>query len=272
MKFLLFLFTILSISISLPVQDLSAYEKKLFILNKDTLRYRILYPIHYNPHKKYPVLTFLHGSGERGDDNESQLIHGGTLFLNDTLRKRFRAIVIFPQLPKDSLWDHHTKIADPSSPGGESYNFTFAPDQTIPSFLVKSLLNSLIKDNIADRRRMYIGGLSFGSMGTFDMIERFPGFFAAAFPICGGGDTTKAKLIAGKTAVWIFHGDADQAVNVKYARQYYAALKNYILMYVTMNIRVLATTVGTMHLLKKIYCHGCFQKENNRMLKNKILI
>lgn len=226
MKLFLFLVAILSISISLTAQDMGAYEKKIFILNKDTLRYRILYPIGYNPRKKYPVLTFLHGSGERGDDNESQLIHGGTLFLNDTLRKKFRAIVLFPQLPKDSQWDYHTKIDDASSPTGKSYHFTFSPYQTIPSLLVKSLLNRLVKDKVADQRKMYIGGLSFGGMGTFDMIERFPGFFAAAFPICGGGDTTKAKVVAHKTAVWIFHGDADQEVNVNNSRQFYKALKN----------------------------------------------
>src|SRR6476620_9719084 len=98
------------LSFSLPAQDLSAFQKKLYIINKDTLRYRILYPLHYKSHKKYPVITFLHGSGERGNDNESQLIHGGAMFLNDTLRKKFKAIVIFPQLPKDSLWDyHHTR-------------------------------------------------------------------------------------------------------------------------------------------------------------------
>ncbi|MEP6617134.1 MAG: phospholipase [Ginsengibacter sp.] len=212
-----------ALSASLPAQDLGLFQKKLFIVNQDTLRYRVLYPLHYKSHKKYPVITFLHGAGERGNDNELQLVHGATFFLNDTLRRKFKAIVIFPQLPTDSVWDYHVKT-DPSN--AKSYIFTYSPKQTIPSYLVISLLKKLIKDKIANRQQMYIGGLSFGGMGTFDMIERFPDFFTAAFPICGGGDTTKANIFAGKTAVWIFHGDADRAVDVSYSRAYYKTLKS----------------------------------------------
>jgi predicted peptidase len=87
------------------------------------------------------------------------------------------------------------------------------------------LLDSLIKSKAADAKRMYIGGLSLGGFGTFNMIERYPHFFAAAFPICGGGDTAMAKRFAKYTAVWIFHGDKDQAVDVNYSRRYYSTLK-----------------------------------------------
>jgi predicted peptidase len=90
---------------------------------------------------------------------------------------------------------------------------------------MKSLLDSLIRSKVADRKRMYIGGLSLGGFGTFNMIERYPTFFAAAFPICGGGDTQSAGRFAKTTAVWIFHGDKDEAVDVKYSRDYYTALK-----------------------------------------------
>ena len=72
---------------------------------------------------------------------------------------------------------------------------------------------------------MYIGGLSLGGFGTFDMIERYPSFFAAAFPICGGGDTNKAKAFTGKVSVWLFHGDDDKSVDVNNSRQYYSVLK-----------------------------------------------
>ena len=73
---------------------------------------------------------------------------------------------------------------------------------------------------------MYIGGLSLGGFGTFDMIERYPKFFAAAFPICGGGDTMMASKYSKIIAVWLFHGDIDKSVDVKNSRQYYAALQN----------------------------------------------
>jgi predicted peptidase len=94
-----------------------------------------------------------------------------------------------------------------------------------PTRLVKLLLDSMVKKKVADSKRMYIGGLSLGGFGTFNMIERYPGYFAAAFPICGGGDTAVVKRFAKNTGVWIFHGDKDPRVNVKYSREYYAALK-----------------------------------------------
>ena len=60
--------------VSNPALDI--YEKKEFVYNGNTLRYRILYPVNYDKNKKYPLLLFLHGAGERGNDNEKQLIHG----------------------------------------------------------------------------------------------------------------------------------------------------------------------------------------------------
>src|SRR5215218_5886329 len=85
-------------------QDFNAYQKKWLVQGTDTLPYRLLLPEVFEASKKYPLILFLHGSGERGRDNEAQLTHGGRLFLNDTLRKRFPAIVVFPQCPPDSRW------------------------------------------------------------------------------------------------------------------------------------------------------------------------
>lgn len=223
------IFTFLSITLmsySLSAQDLSLFKKEIFIRNADTLRYRILYPENYVPKKKYPVITFLHGSGERGNDNESQLIHGGRLFVKDSLRKAFRAIIIFPQLPKQQFWNSFTTTKDTLSITGRSFNLSFSPQPAMPALLVKLLLDSLIEKKIADQDRMYIGGLSLGGFGTFDMLERYPDFFAAAFPICGGGDTTLAGRFAKTTSVWIFHGDNDSSVDVKNSREYFKALKN----------------------------------------------
>ena len=167
----------------------------------------------------------MHGSGERGSNNEAQLTHGGDLFVNDSVRKDFRAIVIFPQCPKDSTWNYFSSGPDTTSITGRSINFSVTTKPTTPALLVKLLLDSLVASKVGDRRRMYIGGLSLGGFGTFNMIERYPDFFAAAIPICGGGNTKLAGRIAKKVAVWIFHGDKDQAVDVKYSRQYYDALK-----------------------------------------------
>lgn len=224
MKKLLCLFSIFIITYNLPAQDFSLYKKEILIKDKDTLRYRILFPEDYISTKKYPVITFLHGSGERGSDNESQLLHGGSLFLKDSLRQTYKAIVIFPQCPKDIRWNTIISTPDSTNITGRSVKFSLSPKPTKPAFLVKLLLDSLIRNNIADANQMYIGGLSLGGFGTFDMIERYPKFFAAAFPICGGGDTTVAGSFAKNTAVWIFHGDSDRSVDVRYSREYYATL------------------------------------------------
>src|SRR4030095_14388480 len=86
-------------------QDLSLYEKKEYTSsNGKILPYRILYPEQYDKSKKYPLILFLHGAGERGSDNEKQLVHGATLFIADSNRKKFPCIVVFPQCPTDSSW------------------------------------------------------------------------------------------------------------------------------------------------------------------------
>jgi predicted peptidase len=204
-------------------QDLSQYEKKEFTRNGQTLLYRILYPEHYEEGKKYRLIVFLHGSGERGNDNESQLQHGGSFFLTDSIRKNYPAIVIFPQCPKDSSWTFAQHRFD-SATRKISFEFPHRDMPVTPQWLVKELMDSLIQTNHADKNYIYLGGLSLGGFGTYDMIERYPDFFAAAFPICGAGDTTMASRFAHKVSLWIFQGGADPVVNPAYSRGYYHAL------------------------------------------------
>ena len=219
-------FTILLIAVLpavLLAQDKTSFQEKEFTRDGNTLVYRILYPKNYNKAKTYPVLTFLHGSGERGNDNVSQLKHGGRLF--DSLHNTLTAIVIFPQCPSDSTWNYISSRNDSGSPTGRVIDLTFNPKPTTPARLVKLLLDSLLANKIADSRKMYIGGLSLGGFGTFDMIERYPDFFAAAIPICGGGDLEVANRYAKNVSLWIFHGSDDKSVDVKNSRDAYAALK-----------------------------------------------
>ena len=89
-KFILIFFPFLLFS------QTELFEKKNFIVENDTLRYRILAPLDYDANKKYPVHLFLHGAGERGSDNELQLFHGSNLFLNNNNRKKYKSWVIFP--------------------------------------------------------------------------------------------------------------------------------------------------------------------------------
>ncbi len=83
------------------------YLKKVYTTRAgQTLPYQVLYPKNYTPGQrdKYPLVVVLHGSGERGTDNEKQLVHGSKLFLRDDLRTQYPAIVMFPQCPETDSW------------------------------------------------------------------------------------------------------------------------------------------------------------------------
>ena len=84
-------------------QDLSLYQKQWFFQNGDTMPYRILFPENFDAQKQYPLVLFLHGRGESGSDNEKQLVHGASMFLRDSIRKNYPAIVVFPQCSEHSF-------------------------------------------------------------------------------------------------------------------------------------------------------------------------
>ena len=225
MKKLLIISIVLISAYMSQAQDSVLYRTRIWVSGKDTLNYRVLYPEHYASSKKYPVVVFLHGAGERGNDNKSQLKHGGHLFANDTSLKEFPAIVIFPQLPRDSTWAR-MKFEPDTVNKKVKFMFPFTGEPTVPEALVKGLLDSLRNERFVDKKRIYIGGLSMGGFGTFDMIALYPDYFAAAFPICGGGNIDNAPRFARKLPIWIFHGAADSVVSVEYSRSYYKALKD----------------------------------------------
>ena len=200
-------------------EGLNLYEKKLFIKGADTLRYRILYPKKYKKRKSYPLIVFLHGSGERGNDNEKQLFHGGDLFVKEEVRKYFPAIVIFPQSPVNITWSNFKRTLGKN-------DWQFFPDQppTIPQQLVKDLLDSFVNNKMADSKRVYIGGISLGGLGTYEMLIRYPDYFAAAFPICGAVSVPQFLASASPLPLWIFHGALDASVTPEYDRDLYKAL------------------------------------------------
>jgi predicted peptidase len=204
-------------------QDRSLFEKQYFIQGDDTLNLRILTPVSYSPKKKYPVVLFLHGAGERGDDNEAQLTWGADFFLDSTNRAKFPAIVIFPQCPKDSAWSELKFTASKDSLGGLAIR-TDKPSNTTQK-LVLSFMDTLLAHGAVDRARVYVGGLSMGGFGTFELLWRRPELFAAAFPICGGGDPATVAMYRKKLPIWIFHGDADPVVPILYSRRMFHALK-----------------------------------------------
>lgn len=206
-------------------QDLSIFKKKVFGKGKDTLNYRIMYPAKYDVNKKYPVILFLHGAGERGTDNEKQLTHGAKLFADSLNRAKYPAFVIFPQCPEGDFW---ARIKREESPDTDTLGgFDFISDEPIGKSLglVVKLIDSFAKTPQVNTKRIYLGGLSMGGMGTFELLWRRPNFFATAFPICGGGDPAKVSTYATGYPVWVFHGNADPVVPVSNSRLMVNTLK-----------------------------------------------
>lgn len=198
MKYIFLLLTVFSI-----YSQNENFEKKTFIYELDTLNYRILKPLDYDSKKKYPVHLFLHGAGERGNDNESQLIHGSDLFLKKENRENYKSWVIFPQAPLNEWWGGHY----------DAYKFNYQVKISSALNLVIKFMDQFIERNDVDKNKIYVSGLSMGGMGTFSILSQRPDMFAAATPICGDGDPNSVESFAKKVPIWIFHGALDRVVH-----------------------------------------------------------
>ncbi|MEO7801336.1 MAG: prolyl oligopeptidase family serine peptidase [Ginsengibacter sp.] len=174
----------------------------------DSLKYRLLYP-DANNMRKYPLIIFLHGSGERGSDNEAQLKWGVQAFATDENMMAHPALVVAPQCPENQSWSNFSRAK-------ATADTRLQTTPAKPMELLMGLIQQLIKTMPVDTNRIYITGLSMGGFGTYDAIERYPNLFAAAVPVCGGGDITKAVDIA-KLPIWIYHGAEDPSVDVQYS-------------------------------------------------------
>jgi predicted peptidase len=218
-------FLLVTACMSVSAQDFSKFQKNIYTAGSHTLPYRILFPQNYDSTKQYPLVIFLHGAGQRGNDNQKQLLHGASLFLNDANRTRFPAIVIFPQCSLNDFWAR-TRILRTST-DSTPFKFEYLTDVPMNKGLnlVSQLLDSFASEKNIDNKRIYIGGLSMGGMGTFELLWRKPGFFAAAFPICGGGNPSSASSYGKGFPLWIFHGDKDPVVDVNDSRKMVWALK-----------------------------------------------
>jgi predicted peptidase len=178
----------------------------------DTLSYRFLFP-DFSPLQKYPLVIFLHGSGERGNDNTAQLQWGVSNFATDYNLKTYKCFVIAPQCPANQTWN------------GINGNLEIKYNDTASTIskLLFELIASTIKNYAIDTNRIYITGMSMGGIGTFDFVTRHPNLFAAAAPVCGAGDTSKASTIK-HIPIWMFHGAEDNIINPKFSLDMVAAL------------------------------------------------
>lgn len=211
-RFIKYVFMVFLIGVSniLLAQHEDLYSKEHFVNQTDTLQYRIMMPKDFDQSKQYPVILVLHGAGERGNDNEAQLVHGSNLFASGKNRDDFPAIVIFPQCPKNSYWAN-AKIDRSTKPLKIEFPLDIKPTKALS--LVMQLMDNISTMSYVDKQKIYVGGLSMGGMGTFEIVYRRPKLFAAAFSICGAGNPKATKVYAKTTPFWIFHGANDDVVN-----------------------------------------------------------
>jgi predicted peptidase len=181
---------------------MNQYQRSLHIEIKKrlSLKYLLYLPVRYElSRKKWPLILFLHGMGECGDDLKIVENHGPPMLIARK-KKHFPFVIISPQCPKNLRW----------------------------SGLRLELLNALLDEVIAeyriDEQRIYLTGLSMGGFGTWRLALAYPDRFAALAPVCGGGDPEQAHLIA-HLPTWAFHGAKDDVVSIENSQKMVAALK-----------------------------------------------
>ena len=170
--------------------------------NGATLKYRIHKPDNLEGKKTCPLVLMLHGRGHCGDDNTLQVqkTYGPLEILAHAQTNRMEVIIIAPQVPRKGWW------------GGPTMQMT-----------VELMIESI--DTLpVDTNMIYVTGLSMGGFGTWSIIQRYPDLFAAAIPICGGGDTNLASRLT-HLPIWGFHGDNDRTVTADHSRAMISAIK-----------------------------------------------
>ena len=184
-----------------------------------TLGYRWLEPLgltdHHSQSQTYPLILFLHGAGERGEDNHAQLVHCLPRFVEPDVRHDFPCFVCAPQCPAGQQWVN--------TPWNATAH-TLSPQPSDALAHVFELLDDLLLDYPIDPTRIYVMGISMGGYGTWDALSRQPERFAAAVPICGGADLAQAPTLA-HIPIWTFHGDSDTVVPTSRTRDIAAAIR-----------------------------------------------
>lgn len=149
--------------------------------------------------RKWPVMLFLHGSGERGDDLKLVKVHGPPKLVDR--RPDFPFIVVSPQCPKDRSWNGEVQL-----------------------HVLAELIDSVLTRFATDRERVIVTGLSMGGFGSWSLTAKHPARFSAAVPICGGGDPDMAGKLK-SVPFWVFHGAKDFGVPLKLSESMVAAIE-----------------------------------------------
>ncbi|MBT5020168.1 prolyl oligopeptidase family serine peptidase [bacterium] len=170
-------------------------SKKLNRSLEIELDYLLSLPENYESKDEWPLILFLHGAGERGDNLDRVKIHGPPKLIASGEKLPF--IVVSPQCPKDRWWN---------------------------AVELTALLDEIVEKHNVDESRIYVTGLSMGGFGTWSLAMYSPKRFAAIAPICGGGDRQFGKYLKDIPA-WIFHGAKDSAVPVQRSIEMAEAIK-----------------------------------------------
>jgi predicted peptidase len=185
--------------------DQSAKQLNREIRIQAKLAYLLFLPKEYNNsgQKKWPLLLFLHGAGERGTDLSLVKVHGPPKIVEQN--PEFPFITVSPQCPPDQVWSNDLLLA---------------------------LLDEVIAAYQVDVSRVYVTGLSMGGFGTWNLGIAHPEKFAAILPICGGGDILPVFLAGpekrqalGTLGIWAFHGAKDMVVPLLESERMVSALK-----------------------------------------------
>jgi predicted peptidase len=226
MKFLIFLVFLSFFSNCSDNVTKADFLERQVIINSNAYNYRIYIPPNYQPNDKLPIMLFLHGSDERGDDNESQI--SGFKKIIEQNPNNFSFIIVFPQCRKGKIW------------AGEM------AEQAIKA------LDQTVKEFNGDEYRLYLSGFSLGGYGAWQTALLYPNKFAAIVPISGrilprlGKSSNEKSQISpqiislaesenpyqsfaekiGKTPVWAFHGKEDKVVPINQVRKMIETLKS----------------------------------------------
>ena len=185
-------------SSSHPAGAQSPAKFKTTVTRQIIERYWLYLPPEYNSdlRKKWPLVIFLHGAGERGEDLDNVTTHGPAKLAERG--KQFPFILISPQCPANARWN--------------------VDDLDI-------FLTDVLQRYRVDKDRVYLTGLSMGGWGTWQWATNYPNRFAAIVPICGAGDPFLMKKTVTYPPVWAFHGDADETVKLAETQRMIDAFK-----------------------------------------------
>jgi predicted peptidase len=165
---------------------------------------------------KYPLILFLHGAGERGNDPQKLLPHFPTQMAKPEWREKFPCYVIVPQCRDDRKWVNARWEDQESTP--------LAAEPTGALQMSTAVLEESLRSLPVDPDRVYLTGLSMGGFGVWELAMRRPELFAALAPCCGGADEAQASRLK-HLPIWTAHGDQDRVVWPIRSQRMVAAVK-----------------------------------------------